>query len=206
MKLALRSATIGRACVDLSGLPLWDAKSANLRWLAGLQRRLWATTGGGREHHITNTHHVQPTLPAERFCACGLKPSTGGASDGSPDICSHPSNQVRPSAPIQNRKTFAAHTHLHRSFGVLSSLPSRPTVAPSTATSAIAADIPTASFQLPYQPGSSLLQVRGAKRDTYDPSHRVRKRRHGFLSRVRSRNGRKILKRRTLRGRNTLSH
>lgn len=37
VKLALRSATIGRACVDLSGLPLWDAKSANLRWLAGLQ-------------------------------------------------------------------------------------------------------------------------------------------------------------------------
>ncbi|KAL1588417.1 hypothetical protein WHR41_02970 [Cladosporium halotolerans] len=114
-------------------------------------------------------------------------------------------SSLRPVGPQMARQTFAP-IQATRSYGVLSSLPSRPTVAPSTATSAIAADIPTASFQLPYQPGSSLLQVRGAKRDTYDPSHRVRKRRHGFLSRVRSRNGRKILKRRTLRGRNTLSH
>ena len=49
-------------------------------------------------------------------------------------------------------------------------------------------------------------QVRGAKRDTYDPSHLVRKRRHGFLSRVKTRLGRKLLKRRKLKGRTTLSH
>jgi len=52
----------------------------------------------------------------------------------------------------------------------------------------------------------TLTQVRGAKRNTYDPSNVVRKRRHGFLARLRSRTGRKILKRRMLKGRSTLSY
>lgn len=55
-------------------------------------------------------------------------------------------------------------------------------------------------------PLGSATQVRGAKRDTYDPSHLVRKRRHGFLSRAKTRLGRKLLKRRKLKGRSTLSH
>lgn len=103
-------------------------------------------------------------------------------------------------------KTKLTCTSLYRPLSILSSLPSRPTLAPSTTNSAIALDIPSASFQLPYQPSGTLLQVRGAKRDTYDPSHRVRKRRHGFLSRLKSKNGRNTLKRRKLRGRMTLSH
>ncbi|GAM83448.1 hypothetical protein ANO11243_014360 [Dothideomycetidae sp. 11243] len=51
-----------------------------------------------------------------------------------------------------------------------------------------------------------LTLVRGGKRDTYDPSHRVRKRRVGFLARMRSRTGRKILSRRKTKGRAVLSH
>jgi large subunit ribosomal protein L34 len=94
----------------------------------------------------------------------------------------------------------------NRSLSILSQLPSRPTAIPSTAVRAIAADIPTTTAFTVQLPALSLLQVRGAKRDTYDPSHRVRKRRHGFLSRLRSKNGRNTLKRRKLRGRNTLSH
>ncbi|KAF2239351.1 hypothetical protein EV356DRAFT_171107 [Viridothelium virens] len=43
-------------------------------------------------------------------------------------------------------------------------------------------------------------------RNTFNPSHFVRKRRHGFLSRLRTKNGRKILKRRRLKRRTTLSH
>ncbi|KAF2863514.1 hypothetical protein K470DRAFT_207759, partial [Piedraia hortae CBS 480.64] len=53
---------------------------------------------------------------------------------------------------------------------------------------------------------TSIVQTRGAKRDTYNPSHKIRKRRHGFLSRIRTRTGRKILKRRMLKGRSSLSH
>ena len=55
-------------------------------------------------------------------------------------------------------------------------------------------------------PALAGIQVRNGPRDTYDPSHRVRKRRHGFLARLRSRTGRKILKRRKAKGRSTLSH
>jgi len=44
-----------------------------------------------------------------------------------------------------------------------------------------------------------------AKRNTYNPSRRVQKRRHGFLARLRSRGGRKILMRRRAKGRRWLS-
>lgn len=40
----------------------------------------------------------------------------------------------------------------------------------------------------------------------YQPSQRVRKRRHGFLARKRSKSGRRILVRRRLKGRRFLSH
>lgn len=55
-------------------------------------------------------------------------------------------------------------------------------------------------------PSLASVQVRNGPRDTYNPSHRVRKRRHGFLARVRTRKGTAILKRRRLKGRATLSH
>lgn len=50
------------------------------------------------------------------------------------------------------------------------------------------------------------IQTRGAKRDTYNPSQIVRKRRHGLLARMRSRTGRKMLARRKAKGRTCLSH
>ncbi|KAG9320206.1 hypothetical protein KVV02_003960, partial [Mortierella alpina] len=40
----------------------------------------------------------------------------------------------------------------------------------------------------------------------YQPSQRVRKRRHGFLARMKSRGGRKIIQNRLLKGRKYLSH
>ncbi|KAJ1659530.1 hypothetical protein IWQ61_001406 [Dispira simplex] len=40
----------------------------------------------------------------------------------------------------------------------------------------------------------------------YQPSNFVRKRRHGFLSRVRTKSGRRILSRRRLKGRRNMSH
>ncbi|PYI15863.1 hypothetical protein BO99DRAFT_341495 [Aspergillus violaceofuscus CBS 115571] len=43
------------------------------------------------------------------------------------------------------------------------------------------------------------------KRSTYNPSRRVQKRRHGFLSRVKTRTGRMIIQRRKARGRKNLS-
>lgn len=55
-------------------------------------------------------------------------------------------------------------------------------------------------------PSLASLQLRNGPRDTYNPSHRVRKRRHGFLSRLRTRKGRMTLNRRKSKRRSTLSH
>ncbi|TRM69640.1 ribosomal protein L34-domain-containing protein [Schizophyllum amplum] len=54
---------------------------------------------------------------------------------------------------------------------------------------------------------SGLQQLRFRTFGTeYQPSQRVRKRRHGFLSRLRTKNGRRILRLRLKKGRKSLSH
>ena len=55
-------------------------------------------------------------------------------------------------------------------------------------------------------PSLAGIQVRCGPRNTFSPSHFVRKRRHGFLSRVRTRKGKATLQRRKAKGRSTLSH
>ncbi|KAF2266346.1 hypothetical protein CC78DRAFT_492067 [Lojkania enalia] len=55
-------------------------------------------------------------------------------------------------------------------------------------------------------PGLAATQIRCGPRDTYSPSHLVRKRRHGWLSRIRTKNGRKLLMRRIKKRRWNLSH
>ncbi|KAF1942717.1 hypothetical protein EJ02DRAFT_433761 [Clathrospora elynae] len=55
-------------------------------------------------------------------------------------------------------------------------------------------------------PGLGSMQIRCGPRDTYNPSHIVRKRRHGFLSRIRTKKGRKLIMRRLKKGRWNLSH
>ncbi|KAL2057262.1 hypothetical protein ABVK25_002315 [Lepraria finkii] len=101
-----------------------------------------------------------------------------------------------------------------RNFSILSS--TRPSLSPWHATHAPATSTPqsepnfSSSLDLlpriSTHPSLANMQVRNGPRDTYNPSHRVRKRRHGFLSRVRTRKGKNILKRRKLKQRSILSH
>ncbi|KAF1829754.1 hypothetical protein BDW02DRAFT_573673 [Decorospora gaudefroyi] len=55
-------------------------------------------------------------------------------------------------------------------------------------------------------PALGSMQIRCGPRDTYNPSHLVRKRRHGFLSRIRTKKGRKMIMRRLKKGRWNISH
>lgn len=60
-----------------------------------------------------------------------------------------------------------------------------------------------------YVPGTvlgALAQARHSHGDEYQPSQRIRKRRHGFLARMRSRSGRKVLARRRFKRRRSLTH
>lgn len=77
---------------------------------------------------------------------------------------------------------------------------------PPTHASPVAAEAPDVLPKVSSHPALQGIQVRNGPRDTYKPTNLVRKRRHGFLSRIRTRKGRAILKRRKAKGRGTLSH
>ncbi|KAF9154067.1 hypothetical protein BG015_001946 [Linnemannia schmuckeri] len=79
-----------------------------------------------------------------------------------------------------------------------------PAVAPATATTSSIFSTLT-GFRLPSVFGSSQARFVSYGRE-YQPSQRVRKRRHGFLARMKSRGGRKIIHNRLLKGRKYLSH
>ncbi|KAK6334823.1 hypothetical protein TWF718_010269 [Orbilia javanica] len=95
-----------------------------------------------------------------------------------------------PTTTITSRPTLCSPTSL---------LPS--TI--SSSTPLIPSTLSSSSSLLPLQ---GLIQTRGHKRKTYNPSHIVRKRRFGFLARLRSKTGRNILKRRLAKGRKMLTH
>ncbi|KAI4739481.1 hypothetical protein E4T50_10069 [Aureobasidium sp. EXF-12298] len=152
---------------------------------------------GGPLHvriHISQpvAHHAAPTLHTAN------RPSALVAQSRLDHVAAPVHSS--PSGRIATR-TIAS---LPRTFSLLSAR--RPTL-PSTPTSTLSLNT---TLELPTLPAASttltLLQARGPKRDTYDPSHRVRKRRSGFLARIRSRNGRNLIKRRLLKKRSTLSH
>ncbi|PMD53780.1 uncharacterized protein K444DRAFT_646673 [Hyaloscypha bicolor E] len=98
--------------------------------------------------------------------------------------------------------------------------PSRPTIFPSSASFRASLAVPTTTTSSPVgveamldllqkissHPALGATQVRCGPRDTFSPSHFVRKRRHGFLSRIRTRKGRNTLARRRAKKRSTLSH
>ena len=70
--------------------------------------------------------------------------------------------------------------------------------APGTLSNAVTSSSETLDLvgKISAHPGFAGIQIRCGPRDTYNPSHIVRKRRHGFLSRLRTKKGRKMIMRR----------
>ncbi|ODM24301.1 hypothetical protein SI65_01991 [Aspergillus cristatus] len=107
-------------------------------------------------------------------------------------------------------------TSLNRPFSSLLTSRLSPSLPTTTTTTITPRTTLTSTFTSPLQsPLTSALnsQTRpfsasaclAGKRITYNPSRRVQKRRHGFLARLRTRGGRKILMRRRARGKKALS-
>ncbi|KAF2255371.1 hypothetical protein BU26DRAFT_448744 [Trematosphaeria pertusa] len=89
----------------------------------------------------------------------------------------------------------------------VSSTPSAlPTPGSATAPAIPSADALDLVSKISSHPALGSIQIRCGPRDTYNPSHLVRKRRHGFLSRIRTKKGRKLIMRRLKKGRWNLSH
>ncbi|KAL2068708.1 hypothetical protein VTL71DRAFT_15046 [Oculimacula yallundae] len=102
------------------------------------------------------------------------------------------------------KRTFTSLRGPSRPSILQSSLAMRPSPTSSTPSAALAQNGVLSNISAPR--AFSTTSVMGAPRDTFDPSHFVRKRRHGFLSRSRTRKGRATLKRRLAKKRSTLSH
>ncbi|KAJ4983730.1 50S ribosomal protein L34 [Stagonosporopsis vannaccii] len=116
-----------------------------------------------------------------------------------------PATLLKPSIAQQARNMSLLNAR--RPMLSASSMPST-LAAPGAPSSALTSSSETLDImgKISASPAFAGVQIRCGPRDTYNPSHFVRKRRHGFLSRLRSKKGRKLLMRRLTRGRWNLSH
>ncbi|KAK2753581.1 hypothetical protein FQN54_007358 [Arachnomyces sp. PD_36] len=114
------------------------------------------------------------------------------------------STTSRQSSRLLSTSSTARTTLLSHLRSPILSSALRPTLSPTLINTTTSSPLTT-----PLQPTTtrsfSATTFLGAKRDTYNPSRRVQKRRHGFLARLKSRGGRKILMRRRAKGRKFLS-
>ncbi|KAG0291454.1 hypothetical protein BGZ96_005179 [Linnemannia gamsii] len=102
---------------------------------------------------------------------------------------------------------FAAFSSLRTKLAPVARTQVMALAAPSPAVAPVSSSIfsTLTGFRLPSVFGSSQARFVSYGRE-YQPSQRVRKRRHGFLARMKSRGGRKIIHNRLLKGRKYLSH
>ncbi|CAO3638846.1 unnamed protein product [Cunninghamella echinulata] len=75
-----------------------------------------------------------------------------------------------------------------------------------TGSSIISNTMGLGAFRSPMLPMNTMQAKFVTYGNTYQPSNLVRKRRHGFLSQLTKKNGRRVIARRQLKGRRYLSH
>ncbi|KAM3076001.1 hypothetical protein ACMFMF_005346 [Clarireedia jacksonii] len=106
--------------------------------------------------------------------------------------------------PLLSRRTITSITPLRPTISPSGFRPSQSVITPPRAV------IEGATLDLlpkiSTHPALGATQIRCGPRNTFSPSHFVRKRRHGFLSRIRTRKGRATLQRRKSKKRSSLSH
>ncbi|KAH8804633.1 60S ribosomal protein-like protein L34 [Xylogone sp. PMI_703] len=107
-----------------------------------------------------------------------------------------------------SRRTFTSFTPLRPTIFPNITFRQSPIagVSPNPSETPAAAPILDLLPKISSHPALGSTQVRCGPRNTFNPSHFVRKRRHGFLSRLRTRKGRMTLQRRRAKRRSTLSH
>ena len=174
----------------------------------------WMSAASATMQSLRCARVLARSLPVAQSTSALLRPSAYRVS--SPQMC-----VLFVLDPLHNRVANVTVIRLTstRALSLLS--PRRPqflppsfAVSPSASPSTASSTPPTAADGTPLDlvpkisshPAVLGMQVRNGPRNTFDPSHRVRKRRHGFLARLKSRTGRKVLKRRTLKGRRSLTH
>ncbi|OLN86970.1 50S ribosomal protein L34 [Colletotrichum chlorophyti] len=103
-----------------------------------------------------------------------------------------------------SQRTFSSLPSLRPSITPLTSAFSRPSTTPFTPTATDAADVVPQSA-ITEHPALGAMQIRCGPRNTMNRNTRlIQKRRHGFLSRMKSKDGRKIIARRRAKGRKKL--
>ncbi|BCS29087.1 mitochondrial 54S ribosomal protein bL34m [Aspergillus puulaauensis] len=92
------------------------------------------------------------------------------------------------------------------SFATSTIVPTRPTLSTLPSQSQQPQSLAPVTSAITQQSRSfSASSSLAGRRTTYNPSRRVQKRRHGFLSRLRTKSGRKIIARRRDKGRKSMS-
>ncbi|KAK1977151.1 ribosomal protein L34 [Colletotrichum cereale] len=111
---------------------------------------------------------------------------------------------VRVAAQVCSQRMFSSLPSLRPSITPLTSAFRRPTATPFTPSTADAADVvPTSAIT--EHPAMGAMQIRCGPRNTMNRNTRlIQKRRHGFISRMKSKDGRKIVARRRAKGRKKL--
>ncbi|KAF3403095.1 hypothetical protein DPV78_004356 [Talaromyces pinophilus] len=117
--------------------------------------------------------------------------------------------QIRPTSRLLSSTSRTYSSSLFSSISSISSIsPKRPILPPTntnTTTTTMATTTSAMTALLNQIRSFSASASLAGKRATYRPSRLVQKRRHGFLARLRTRTGRKIIMRRRLKGRKDLS-